>query len=263
MPPPEKPFSTVKFSEWRPIGVCDEGKPNERKAVIFNEKELALVTAPGVDRETWQDYPKIIKLIHRCARKIAKMSALTKSMARPDVSAIKLVGMVLQYQKTPTLSMESEKGKVQMFQIGFVDRGQRKPWFGKVILATVGILVLAVGILYLMDANFLIEKRTSKVRCGEKRSSPRYAVHLDKTREQIATYLRRLPSTYRQSCYFTRGSISHREVQVVHCFLMLKTASPPLQPNPQVALKSAGQCVARICGKEIPALQSYCRQLNF
>lgn len=261
MPSREKPLSEIKYSEWRPIGVCDEGEWNERKAVMFNAKELALVMAPGVNRHNWHHSPKIKKLIHRCARKVAKLSLLTQSMARPHVAEIKLVGMVLQYQKTPTLNLESEEGKVQLFQIGFVDGGKRKPWFWKAFATVLAALFLFVAVLFLLDLFFQEPEPRKVAMCGERRSAPLYAHHLGQVQGQMKDYFSHMPATFRHRCYFAKGSVSFMEEQVVRCFLTLKKA-PPLEAE-GASLKKVNQCVFNICQKSLPALNAYCRQLNF
>ena len=59
---------TIKFAQWRPIGVCDNGPPNQRKAQLFSKLDFAIVTAPGVTRENWRQHPEVLKLIRRYAQ---------------------------------------------------------------------------------------------------------------------------------------------------------------------------------------------------
>ncbi len=262
MSPPEKPSAEIRFSVWRPIGICDQGGPNEQKAIMFKDKELALVTAPGVDRQNWESDPQIVKLIHRHTKKLAKLSTMTKQMVRPRVSEIRLVGMVLQFSKTPTLNQESEEGTVQLFQIEFVDQGKRKPWFWKTLGGILCACVVILGILYLLDLN-LEGKRSQVVFCVSPRSSSTYAAHLNQAQQQLKNYLQQLPPSYRNSCYFNRGTVAFREEQLLTCFLSIQTATASRQSTPTQALKKVSQCMERICQKNLEHLQPACRQLNF
>ena len=261
MPSSEKSPSEIKFSEWRPIGVCDAGAWNERKAVMFNAKELSLVQAAGVGRHNWQQSPKIKKLIHRYARKVAKISSLTQSMIRPDVAEIKLVGMVLHYHKTPTLNMESEAGRVQMFQIGFVDRGKRKLWWGKLLAMVLVALLLVVAVAFLQDMIFQKPQQRMTEMCAPRRTDPLYAQHLNQVQGQIEVHVSRFSPSFGHRCYFAPGSVASLEEQVVRCVLSLKTA-PSLQSE-GAAFQKINQCVSNICRKEIPALRPSCQKLNF
>ncbi|MBF0278930.1 MAG: hypothetical protein HQM13_14105 [SAR324 cluster bacterium] len=259
----EKPGPEIRFSEWRPIGICDQGGPHEQKAIMFNEKELAMVAAPGIDRQNWQSHPQIIKLIQRHSKKLAKISTIAKRMARPGVSDIRLVGMVLQFSKTPTLNQESEEGRVQLFQISFIDQGRRKPWLWKVLLGLISIFVVIIGILYLLDLEFEGGRRTRVVFCDVKRSSPTYAAHLDKAQQHLKAYIQQMPSAYRQSCYFKQGPILLTEEQLLTCLLSVQTAAATFPSVPDESLQKVNQCVNRICLKNLKHLQPYCRQLHF
>jgi len=261
MSPPEKP-DEIRFSEWRPIGICDQGGPNERKAIMFKGTELALITAAGVNRDNWESDPQVVKLIHRHTKKLAKMSTMTQQMVRPRVSEIRLVGMELQFSKTPTLNQESEEGRVQLFQIEFVDQGKRKPWFWKMLVGILCVCAVILGISSLWDLN-LEDKRSRVVFCASKRSSSTYAAHLNQAQQQLKRYLQQLPPNYRNRCYFNRGTVALKEEQLFTCFLSIQTALSSLQATPDPSLKKVSQCVGNICQKNRAHLQPYCRQLNF
>jgi len=265
--------SEIKFSEWRPIGVCDQVHPiekNQQKAVMFDEKDLAIVTSPHITRQNWKSQPDLIQLIHRYAKKVKKISEITKEMKQPVVADIKLVGMVLDFRETPDLNQESAEGKVQLFQIEFKDLGKKKSYFWKIILGILAFILLSLIIYYVLQQS-LPQGGTASL-CGTQRSSQVYASHLNQVRAAMESYLEKLPYNYKKSCYFsTRSSIESintNEQQLIRCYLTLKRVETALYPSPTQLLKNTSQCLRRICEKNLsrgglPHLQNYCQQLKF
>ena len=70
----------LKFSEWRPIGVCDQGRANQRSARMFSKRDFEKICSPGVDRKNWEKIPQIRKLVERYA--ISEFTAFSKLTLR-------------------------------------------------------------------------------------------------------------------------------------------------------------------------------------
>ena len=119
-------ISQLKFIQWRPIGVCDSGEGNKRKAKIFSKVDLESITSPNIKRDNWRENTKVMKIITIYANDVAKISTLTNGMKNPEISEIKLVGAVLGIDQTPRLNQESIDGKVQFFQISFKEGKVKK-----------------------------------------------------------------------------------------------------------------------------------------
>ncbi len=264
MPVAEKKAPEIKFSEWRPIGVCDQGEPRQRKAIFFSAADLAIVHAPSVNRQNWQDHPEIIKLIHRYAKKVAKISDITTEMARPAVSEIRLVGTIMRYNKTPSLNQQSEEGRVQLFEVTYIDQGKRKRWLWKVLA---GILLgCLLALIAVFIAEMMVQTPNSQAKipfCGTKRSSATYVSHLYQAQQAMENYLNRLPVGYRKSCYFSRGGVVSLETQLATCYLTIQTASLGRQQLSSNVLKRIDRCVERICQRGLSHTQAYCHQLKF
>ncbi len=152
-------FKKLKYSEWRPIGVCDDAPPGVQKAQMFTREDFLIITGPEVDRQNWRKHPQVMKLLNKYALKLAKQSTRTKNMIQPKVSKISLVGAVMKLVVTPTLNKESKDGKLQLFQIEFEDIGKKKktPW--KLIL---GILVTILVLLCILLAFAIYQKAQTK-----------------------------------------------------------------------------------------------------
>ncbi len=261
MPSANSQSTEIKFSEWRPIGVCDNGPPNHMKAKIFTQDDLAIATAPGIDRRNWRKHPELLKLIHRYAKEVAAMSSVTEGMIRPAVRDIKLVGMVLQYGKTPRLNQESEAGKVQLFQVEFFDKGKRRSWFWKIISALLlTLLLMLTGILIAEWMNQKSQSRNTVTLCGAKRSDPTYAQHLIQTESRLKTYT--YPFSRQIKCRFDSNSIPQQEQNIVRCYLDIQKTLAPSIHSTADPLYNVQQCIARICQKDLSALRSYCRALR-
>lgn len=152
-------FRKLKYSEWRPIGVCDDAPPGVQKAQMFTREDFLIITGTGVDRQNWRKHPEVMKLLNKYALKLAGQSTKTSNMIQPKVSKISLVGAVMKLVVTPTLNKESKDGKLQLFQIEFEDIGKKKktPW--KLIL---GILITILVLLCILLGVALYKKAQSK-----------------------------------------------------------------------------------------------------
>ena len=73
----------MRFSQWRPIGVCDNAPDGERKARMFARDDLEKVLAPGIGRNNWEDSLELRKIIERYAKDVAKLSPQSKGTQTP------------------------------------------------------------------------------------------------------------------------------------------------------------------------------------
>lgn len=261
--------STVKYSEWRPIGVCDTGPPNIRKAKIFTASDLSIIKHPGINRDNWDQHPKVLKIINKYARDVAKISPETTLMKKPVVSKVTLVGAVLQFSRTPGLNQESEEGKVQFFQVEFKDantqRKKRRIWVW--LLATFIFLVSFTILIILMTS---IQTRTSRKMisfCGTSRSSNTYSQHLREAQQEIGRitkHIKRMSTSYdreHQLCFPSGGSIGEREQQLLTCYNKIKRGFTPTSEPFKSKLGRVGRCIHQICVKQLPHLKSQCKRL--
>ena len=176
-------ISLLKYVQWRPIGVCDSGEGKQRKAKIFSKVDLERITSPEVGRENWRKNPKVMKIIQNYAKDVSKLSTLTNGMLNPEVSEIKLVGAVLDYDQTPNLNSESIDGRVQFFQVSFKDSKIKKKsnntlyFFLKWMAITFGI-IFTIVILYLFLKSFsefsIKQNHKSESKCLYDRGSLSY-----------------------------------------------------------------------------------------
>ena len=121
-----KKRSSLKFSKWRPIGVCDKGPNSIKKAIIFSKNDLLKINSNKINRGNWKNSPYILEILDKYAKKLSKISIISNKMKNPTISNINLVGMVLGYKETPNLNFESKDGKVQLFQIEFIENKKKK-----------------------------------------------------------------------------------------------------------------------------------------
>ncbi|MCP4296143.1 MAG: hypothetical protein GY786_11090, partial [Proteobacteria bacterium] len=99
--------SQIKFTKWRPVGVCDTASPGRMKAQMFTREDYLTITGADVTRENWKSKPEVVKILNRYSAKLAKMSTLTKEMKKPVPSRVKLMGSIIKLDVTPTLNRES------------------------------------------------------------------------------------------------------------------------------------------------------------
>lgn len=254
-----KDDQTIRYTEWRPIGVCDEGEGKARKAVIFSAKEIQAVTASNVNRHNWKENPEILKIIHRNAKKVAKLSPLTKGMIRPKVVDIQLVGVVLQFNRTPNLNSESEEGRVQLFQVRYLEHGKKKRW-GRWLLLMIGLLIGFIGLLILFEQDFNRAQQQLVATCGTKRSSRTYTMHLNRTINDLEAIIYQMPLAVQPVCEFSQRSIQSSETDLLNCYLSFQSLDSSVKPqSPQV--QKIEQCVQNICEKSLPHVTPLCKRL--
>lgn len=249
----------MKYTEWQPIGVCDNGPVNQVKVKIFSKKELAIISAPGVDRDNWKQYPEIVEIIHHRAKDVAKMSTLTQGMKNPIVTDIRLVGTVLKYGKTPSLNRESTEGRVQFFRVEFEDQpvpSRKFSW--KTTVGTFLILLLCLAIFF----SFLfIEKTVVKttIRSCSDPSATNYLQDIERMRNSIQKYANTQGRSI-YACNQSSSSISQNEILLLSCASQVKRhfGSQVFTSN----LMQANTCIRRICAGKEASLESYCQQFK-
>ena len=225
MPAPE---DKIPFSEWRPIGVCDNGPPAGRKAQIFSKADFAKITDPSITRDNWEQRPEVQRLLEKYTRKLIAISDVAQAMEAPEVERVELVGTVLNFGKTPGLNEESSQGKVQLFQLHFRDRGKprrRFPWAG--LLA---VLFICIGLALLVALWQLWNPAPSRSRevvsrtptCAEL-TDPRQRVQtLRRVREPVLQELKSLPEwselkAVGEVCAAGSGRVRDEEARTVRC----------------------------------------------
>ncbi|MBF0238209.1 MAG: hypothetical protein HQM12_10920 [SAR324 cluster bacterium] len=253
----------MKYSQWRPIGVCDQGTPNTQKAKIFSQSDFSALQAPGIDRNTWQYQKNVLKIIHKYAKDVAKISPLTQKMKQPVVKDIKLVGMVLDFKKTPGLNQESQEGKVQLFQVSFEDAGQKKSWFSlKLILISLSIflcLILAL-IIYSIDWTRSRVVSSQTVICDPRQPSYKYLNQLKEHQELMRLILKQVWSHVpynHQACLKNTNKTEDIELQLIQCYHQLQQNNSALMPDQE--LQAIGNCVYNLCSHAPASLRSVCQ----
>jgi hypothetical protein len=136
----------LKFSEWRPIGVCDDAPPGIQKAQMFTREDFLVVIAPGVNRDNWRKNTHVMKILYRYGARLAKQSTRTNGMKQPEISNISLVGAVMKLAVTPLLNRESKDGKLQLFQMEYEDKGMNKKWPRMIILGLLLVILLLLAV---------------------------------------------------------------------------------------------------------------------
>lgn len=256
----------MKFGEWRPIGVCDNGVPNTKQAKMFTRKDFLTITASHVNRNNWKQQPEVMKVIRRYGMDVAAKSTMTRGMKKPVVKDVKLVGTILHYKKTPTLSNESRDGKLQLFQVEFEDKGKkRKSWWGAILIALLSLILIVIGGLLVMKLN---RPKVHKVYragyqsvevCESGRNTGQYFSDLESMQQQLNRYLRTaLDDPYHPSnafCFETTYSVEKREETLIKCYGKSKTSGN----GGHQSLLQVQKCVMRICQKNSGALSPYCR----
>ena len=267
-------ISTLKYLQWRPIGVCDSGSGTERKARMFSKSDLARVTAPNVNRGNWRQNQEIMQLIARYANEVAKLSALTEGMYSPEISEIKLVGAVLGLDQTPILNQESSDGKVQFFQVSFRDGKPKKTSFLnwkkwlKFLLITAG-LIIALILIYLaiiQVPQFPDRGIKRNETCSSSRQKKAYAEEIQSIRKSLLMDLSRLPewSAFREArvqCARGKLKLIKQEQRLIQCYLIVRNRVDDLPANARPDLGKIKSCVQILCSRGLPHLLSLCRRL--
>ena len=258
----------MRFSQWRPIGVCDNAPDGERKARMFARDDLEKVLAPGIGRNNWEDSLELRKIIERYAKDVAKLSPKAKVLKRPKISDIRLVGMELRFAPTPGLNKESVEGQVQLFEVSFEEGGLPPPMKWPVgWIAVIGALLLILsGMLVAIPLMQEDESRSTAaqdVLCGTGRASMTYQSHLQQMLRELELYARSTPtgrnmSYSRSACEDPSGNVPKDEASLLRCVLQLKrTDSAFLQTRTS---ERAQFCVGQVCANRLPEHQAFCRQ---
>ena len=258
----------MRFSQWRPIGVCDSAPDGERKARMFARDDLEKVLAPGLGRNNWENSLELRKIIERYAKDVAKLSPKAKVFERPKVAEIRLVGMELRFAPTPGLNKESIEGQVQLFEVSFEEGGPPPPmkwplgWIaviGALLLILSGMLI-AIPLLQENDSKSIASQ---DVLCGTGRASMTYKSHLQQMLRELELYARSTPagrnmSYSRSACEDPSGNVPKDEASLLRCVLQLRrTDSAFLQTRTS---ERAQFCVSQICANRLPEHQAFCRQ---
>lgn len=191
----KKDSQKLKFSEWRPIGVCDKAEPGVQKAQMFSREDFLVITADGIDRENWRKNPTVKRVLAKYTAKLARQSTRTQKMIKPEVSKIGLVGAIMHLRVTPVLNKESEDGKLQLFQVEFYDAGKKKniPWLS-LIIGILSLILITLISLIIIKVNSKEEfskprrfnlPNTSWEFCNSTDNISRYHENLDETRRSM------------------------------------------------------------------------------
>lgn len=260
----------MKFGEWRPIGVCDNGAANKKQAKMFKRKDYLAITAPHVTRENWRKQPEVMKIIDRYAMDVASKSTMTQEMKSPVMKEVKLVGTILHYKKTPNLSNESKDGKLQLFQVQYKDKGKKRSWGLIALIAILSIILICVASLVVIKLSRPKTRTVYKTPfqtaalCESTRNSGQYAMDLDSAQQQLNRYLRTaLDDPYHPSnafCFERPYSIEKKEQTLVKCFNKSKEIDSSNQSHQSIY--KVQECVINVCRKRGNLLQGICRGLN-
>jgi len=268
-------ISLLKYVQWRPIGVCDSGEGKQRKAKIFSKVDLESITSPEVGRENWRENPKVMKIIQHYAIDVGKLSTLTNGMINPEISEIKLVGAVLDYDQTPNLNSESIDGRVQFFQVSFKDSKIKKKtnntlkilfkWMVKIF----GIIFLILLVyLFLKSFSELSIKKNYKTDpiCFYNNENVSYLDELKNIRKNLLHELNRLPEWLifkeaRVHCTGGGKGIRNQEKILLDCFLTVKNRTKNFKFSSRPNLKKIEACAIKICQRDLNHLSSLCKRL--
>ena len=268
-------ISLLKYVQWRPIGVCDSGEGKQRKAKIFSKVDLDRITSPDVGRRNWRENPQVMKIIQHYAIDVAKLSTLTNGMLNPEVSEIKLVGAVLDYDQTPNLNSESIDGRVQFFQVSFKESKIKKKsnntlkFFFKWIAITLG-LIFTIVIMYLFlksFSEFSIKKgHKSEPNCSYDRASLYYLDELRNIRKSLLTELNRLPEWLifkdaRKHCIGNTMGLKNQEKILLECFITIRNRTKNIKFSSRPNLKKMETCAIKLCQSNLNHLTSLCKKL--
>ena len=262
----------LKFSEWRPIGVCDQGRANQRSARMFSRRDFEKICSPGVNRKNWEQIPQIRKLVERYALEVSRFSNLTKDMKKPGIVSIKLVGAVLGHEETPGLNLESKDGKVQLFQVEFEETAEPKKersWLKYILFAFLG-MALLITLFFLMNFNFQtnpnISQKGSNASCNSNAPQQSRMKTLKDLRRDLLSDLKRLPEWSRLQdvqnlC--SEGGVGSQQQEIVflRCLLRVRAETETLGTAEITGISRMERCAESICAENQQHLQPYCRRL--
>ena len=267
-------ISQLKYLQWRPIGVCDSGSGNERKASMFSRSDLTRITAPDVNRGNWRQNQEVMQLIVRYANEVAKLSSLTEGMYSPEIYEIKLVGAVLGLDQTPVLNQESSDGKVQFFQVSFRDGKPKKSsfinwkkWLKFLLIAAGSIIALILIYLVINHVSKLPDWNIKKNEpCSSNRQKNAYAQEILSIRKSLLMDLSRLPewSTFREArvqCTPVKLKLINQEKRLIQCYLTVRNRVNDLPATARPDLGKIESCVEILCSRGLAYLSSLCGRL--
>ena len=263
------PSKKLKFSEWRPIGVCDDAPAGIQKAQMFDREDFLIVTGPGIDRTNWSEQPEVMDVLNRYATKLAKISTKTKNMKQPGISKISLYGAVMKLAITPTLNRESKDGKLQLFRIVFEDQApdQKKKKKKKDPLKRILIILLSVLLLLCIVLGIAIyQKRNNKTYKSsqpvqrtygtsfcDSSSRGKYELHLSEANRILQTRVDDLIFQGRMAeglkCHKNSAPLSVKERLFSSCYNALQKANA-LTLIPMRDQRKVSACQASICKKK-------------
>lgn len=265
----------LKYSEWRPIGVCDKAPPGVQKAQMFSREDFLVITAPDVNRENWRSRPEVTSILQRYCSMLAKQSTTTTGMKKPVVSNIKLVGAIMKLAVTPDLNKESEDGKLQLFQVEFEDKGVKKK--RKLLPAILVILLILLLILSIILGFAIYDRLQTKQATSRRfRSTGSYTIHYCNDSENIAGYTRDLENANRilqrevtdlynqgkimlkRQCDGASSSLSIKESQFLECYSLI-WQHDALSTIPRADLMKVNACRKKICRKGQNPQSAVCR----
>ena len=265
-------ISLLKFSQWRPIGVCDKGISQHRRAKIFSKTDLNRICSPGITRHNWSKHPEVLKIVERYAKEVAGISSQAKGMKRPGIARIRLVGAVLGHDQTPELNLESEDGRVQFFQVEFRDNaeGRRRNFRTIHGLTTLFIGLALWGIWNWWDAEFFFGRRTqgtvNRTVCNKRTDEVRHIDELRKLRREMIGKLKSLPDwsrlkTARTVCSEPAGRVEDHEILLLRCLVSTREETKGLDKLSAPKLVKMESCAGTLCSAGLAHLDVYCRQL--
>ena len=268
-------ISLLKYIKWRPIGVCDTGEGEKRRAKIFSKVDLESISSPGIERGNWRGNPKVMKIIRKYGNDLAKLSSLTNGMSNPEISEIRLVGAVLKIEQTPNLNRESEDGEVQFFQVSFKDSKLKNfskynfKQFFKWIVIILGIIITIVFVYKFLTnfSEFSLKKNFKNVQeCGFKRGGDFYLDELKNIRESMLTELSSLPKWLkleeaRSKCFGGSIHVDIQEKILLSCFISVKNRTKKIEFSSLPNFRKMESCAISICQKNLKHLSSLCRRL--
>lgn len=261
----------MKFTEWRPIGVCDQASVHQISARVFTREDMAIITAQGITRSNWRKHPEVMEVIHRYAEDIAAFSSMTQGMMNPMVEKIQLVGIVLKYGNTPQLNRESKDGRAQFFQVAFRDRSipsnslkhrYFRHWKRIMIglLLAIGILLAAILSLSFLETTPSVEMTSVPTvpACSTPHFSSTYAQHLSDARQELFTQMGTFPVSetqrlLREQCTPEPQLLERAEEKFLRCHAWSQEA----YPQSSIPLWISA-CAENICQKHLSHLKAYC-----
>lgn len=254
----------IKYSQWRPIGVCDTAPPGKMKAQMFTREDLDIITAPGIDRHSWKTNAAVKKVLQIYAMKLAKISSTTVGVRRPSITNIRLVGSQMHLDRTPTLNKESQQGKVQLFQIEFCESAAKKKRFWLYSAILLGLfLTLVGGVFVLKELNStLMQKRhravvspnrSSQGFCEGDSTSSAYREQLDEVRQILARRFKKIAvgsgKNALTSCDPNSLLIGEKEKSFLLCAQRIEKLVG-MESFEESELEKIYHCWTRICASE-------------